>query len=182
MLSPGLVQAHAEPELRAVRQNGAHPSRGGARVRGNARMRRPATAVFGEQDWGGSCAAAGTTLLATDGGTSPAVRDSFSGVRDSGFRTHRPAFACPEFAQRDPDLPRICPKTAGHGLSSRPAPDKQKPRQTVGLTGFSMVGVARIELATPAMSTQCSTTELHAHSGEAFRGRVTPTDGRVAQW
>jgi hypothetical protein len=24
------------------------------------------------------------------------------------------------------------------------------------------VGVARIELATPAMSTQCSTTELHA--------------------
>ena len=26
-----------------------------------------------------------------------------------------------------------------------------------------MVGVARIELATPAMSTQCSTTELHAH-------------------
>ena len=28
-----------------------------------------------------------------------------------------------------------------------------------------VVGVARIELATPAMSTQCSTTELHAHSG-----------------
>src|SRR3546814_15174885 len=28
-----------------------------------------------------------------------------------------------------------------------------------------MVGVARIELATPAMSTQCSTTELHANSG-----------------
>ena len=28
-----------------------------------------------------------------------------------------------------------------------------------------MVGVARIELATPAMSTQCSTTELHAHTG-----------------
>src|SRR5438270_12246488 len=28
-----------------------------------------------------------------------------------------------------------------------------------------MVGVARIELATPAMSTQCSTTELHAHRG-----------------
>jgi hypothetical protein len=27
------------------------------------------------------------------------------------------------------------------------------------------VGVARIELATPAMSTQCSTTELHAHAG-----------------
>ena len=27
-----------------------------------------------------------------------------------------------------------------------------------------MVGVARIELATPAMSTQCSTTELHAHA------------------
>jgi acyl-coenzyme A thioesterase PaaI-like protein len=37
-----------------------------------------------------------------------------------------------------------------------------------------MVGVARIELATPAMSTQCSTTELHAHSGgdvEAVIGR-----------
>ena len=26
------------------------------------------------------------------------------------------------------------------------------------------MGVARIELATPAMSTQCSTTELHAHT------------------
>src|SRR4051812_33769774 len=33
-----------------------------------------------------------------------------------------------------------------------------------------MVGVARIELATPAMSTQCSTTELHAHSGEHLGG------------
>ena len=30
-----------------------------------------------------------------------------------------------------------------------------------------MVGVARIELATPAMSTQCSTTELYAHSAAA---------------
>ena len=29
-----------------------------------------------------------------------------------------------------------------------------------------MVGVARFELATPAMSTQCSTTELYAHAGE----------------
>lgn len=34
-----------------------------------------------------------------------------------------------------------------------------------------MVGVARIELATPAMSTQCSTTELHAHcAGHLERG------------
>ena len=32
-----------------------------------------------------------------------------------------------------------------------------------------MVGVARIELATPAMSTQCSTTELHAHPGQPMR-------------
>src|SRR5690242_40919 len=31
-----------------------------------------------------------------------------------------------------------------------------------------MVGVARIELATPAMSTQCSTTELHAREGGAL--------------
>jgi hypothetical protein len=30
-----------------------------------------------------------------------------------------------------------------------------------------MVGVARIELATPAMSTQCSTTELYAHAAAA---------------
>lgn len=30
-----------------------------------------------------------------------------------------------------------------------------------------MVGVARIELATPAMSTRCSTTELYAHSSAA---------------
>jgi hypothetical protein len=33
-----------------------------------------------------------------------------------------------------------------------------------------MVGVARIELATPAMSTQCSTTELHAHSAGSLVG------------
>jgi hypothetical protein len=32
-----------------------------------------------------------------------------------------------------------------------------------------MVGVARIELATPAMSTQCSTTELYAHADRALR-------------
>jgi hypothetical protein len=33
-----------------------------------------------------------------------------------------------------------------------------------------MVGVARIELATPAMSTQCSTTELYAHTARALTG------------
>ena len=32
------------------------------------------------------------------------------------------------------------------------------------------MGVARIELATPAMSTQCSTTELHAHSTRLYGG------------
>jgi hypothetical protein len=35
-----------------------------------------------------------------------------------------------------------------------------------------MVGVARIELATPAMSTQCSTTELHAHPRPAAEGAI----------
>ena len=30
--------------------------------------------------------------------------------------------------------------------------------------GFAMVGVERVELPTPAMSTQCSTTELYAHA------------------
>src|SRR5688572_412107 len=51
-----------------------------------------------------------------------------------------------------------------------------------------MVGVARIELATPAMSTQCSTTELHAHTGNrrllfgghlegAFKGRFPIPQG-----
>jgi hypothetical protein len=34
----------------------------------------------------------------------------------------------------------------------------------------NMVGVARIELATPAMSTQCSTTELYAHAAPASSG------------
>ncbi len=32
------------------------------------------------------------------------------------------------------------------------------------------MGVARIELATPAMSTQCSTTELYAHAEAAVAG------------
>ena len=38
-----------------------------------------------------------------------------------------------------------------------------------------MVGVARIELATPAMSTQCSTTELHAHSLSSLMGGPKPS-------
>ena len=44
-------------------------------------------------------------------------------------------------------------------------PGIEKPRRTRSPPGFSMVGVSRIELATPAMSTQCSTTELHARRG-----------------
>src|SRR3546814_1076168 len=40
---------------------------------------------------------------------------------------------------------------------------KAKTPPTSWVAAFLMVGVARIELATPAMSTQCSTTELHAH-------------------
>ena len=128
-------------------------------------MGRPTTAVIGGHGSGGSCAVAGPTLLTADVGAPLAIRDSLSSGRDSGFRFLRPAFACPEFAKRDPDLPRICPKIDGHGRTPWPAPGKQKPRQTVDLAGFTMVGVARIELATPAMSTQCSTTELHAHGG-----------------
>jgi hypothetical protein len=41
-----------------------------------------------------------------------------------------------------------------------------------------MVGVARIELATPAMSTQCSTTELHAH--RARSGARRPRESGAA--
>lgn len=37
-----------------------------------------------------------------------------------------------------------------------------------------MVGVARIELATPAMSTQCSTTELYAHAARPLTSLVIP--------
>ena len=43
----------------------------------------------------------------------------------------------------------------------------KKPCQADRLAGLFMVGVARIELATPAMSTQCSTTELYAHAAAA---------------
>jgi hypothetical protein len=42
-----------------------------------------------------------------------------------------------------------------------------------------MVGVARIELATPAMSTQCSTTELHAHTARAFSWGVVWAQGSL---
>lgn len=71
---------------------------------------RQATAVMGEQRLYASCAAAGSALLATDGGTSPAVRDNFSGVRNSGFCVSRPAFACPEFSQKTVGMGRL------HGL------------------------------------------------------------------
>ncbi len=43
----------------------------------------------------------------------------------------------------------------------------RKSPPSTGDGGPLMVGVARIELATPAMSTQCSTTELHAHVAHA---------------
>src|SRR5687767_9493896 len=45
-----------------------------------------------------------------------------------------------------------------------------------------MVGVARIELATPAMSTQCSTTELHAHEARLLAAAILrrkPQDSEV---
>jgi hypothetical protein len=41
---------------------------------------------------------------------------------------------------------------------------------THDITEEKMVGVARIELATPAMSTQCSTTELYAHTAGPLAG------------
>ena len=40
----------------------------------------------------------------------------------------------------------------------------------LSIAKLKMVGVARIELATPAMSTQCSTTELHAHTAMPLAG------------
>ena len=45
-----------------------------------------------------------------------------------------------------------------------------RPQEPEDFQGLIMVGVARIELATPAMSTQCSTTELHAHGSCANSG------------
>ena len=78
--------------------------------------------------------------------------------------------ACPKSAQFAQNL-SMDREQAAHPTLKRPTRrGKQKPRKTVGFTGFSMVGVARIELATPAMSTQCSTTELHAHGSCANSG------------
>jgi hypothetical protein len=92
------------------------------------------------------------------------------GTSESEFRRVRPAFSCPEFAKTGWNLPKICPEKSRARQGLTPPSGKQKPRQALGLTGFSMVGVARIELATPAMSTQCSTTELHAHGSWANSG------------
>ena len=44
-----------------------------------------------------------------------------------------------------------------------------------------MVGVARIELATPAMSTQCSTTELHAHAARHVASALSPCNPEGSQ-
>ncbi len=44
-----------------------------------------------------------------------------------------------------------------------------------------MVGVARIELATPAMSTQCSTTELYAHALALSNERVSSGASHAVQ-
>ena len=48
-------------------------------------------------------------------------------------------------------------------LPKSPATYQQRASKIPSNFNEEMVGVARIELATPAMSTQCSTTELHAH-------------------
>lgn len=63
-----------------------------------------------------------------------------------------------------PDLPNFAGQILGTEGVERCRLDIKKPRQPIKVAGFLMVGVARIELATPAMSTQCSTTELHAHT------------------
>ena len=76
-----------------------------------------------------------------------------------------PGISTPRICQMGGDLSKICPEMPWARQDWLLVSDKQKPRKTIGFTGFSMVGVARIELATPAMSTQCSTTELHAHGG-----------------
>src|SRR3546814_12220642 len=70
--------------------------------------------------------------------------NSFRGADFFAFR-HRPNVGAPG--------PQS--KQARPSIAARPVCVLQSQR--------IMVGVARIELATPAMSTQCSTTELHAH-------------------
>ena len=61
-------------------------------------------------------------------------------------------------------LRRTCAEDGVDGHSDGEAEKMDKIR------GGKMVGVARIELATPAMSTQCSTTELHAHRSAPRKG------------
>jgi hypothetical protein len=55
-------------------------------------------------------------------------------------------------------------------ISAKCSDDGQITISEKGIAKENMVGVARIELATPAMSTQCSTTELYAHAASASSG------------
>ncbi len=75
-----------------------------------------------------------------------------------------PKWACPEFAQICRILFRFCGQMALSVCAASSCPRRKKTPDSRSFSGFFMVGVARIELAAPAMSTQCSTTELHAHS------------------
>lgn len=45
-----------------------------------------------------------------------------------------------------------------------------------------MVGVARFELATPAMSMQCSTAELYAHSARALAAQLISFKPELWRW
>ena len=113
------------------------------------------------------------------GGTTGTSRRAGDGqTRTDRPTAHRPHPARPLRGRQPDQRPGV--RTAHRHRASRPiaarrdaAPmiahtaDSKNPARPIGLAGFLMVGVARIELATPAMSTQCSTTELHAHVRKA---------------
>ena len=57
---------------------------------------------------------------------------------------------------------------------------QQKAREVSDFAGLFVVGTVRIELTTPAMSTQCSTTELRAHTGRLVERRTAAGKPRTA--
>jgi hypothetical protein len=66
------------------------------------------------------------------------------------------------------DLEHIAAVRVGIPLAGNRAARHAGPGKT---SKGKMVGTTRIELVTPAMSTQCSTTELRAHAGSLLVGK-----------
>ena len=146
-------RAGARADRRSGRAAGrtARPTGGVARVRNARALGHDRRARSGGAGRRGYLSALGPRLLAL----LPRARPAAAAARQHA------SMSCRLIASTMPISIASTTRSARRSSRRKKAPGSSR------IPRLLMVGVARIELATPAMSTQCSTTELHAHRGEA---------------